>query len=574
MTEPYFLYFGLDAHSRELLSMICGPTEWVELAPLDKGLSGSLVLMGRWSIAGASSKFHVFKIGNPGKLRREYEAINGIAAPLVRNFPNAHYQVSADGTRAILSQEFMGDSDGSTRSLRQYIEAAVDESEVTQILNRLYTERIIDWLPKQPTPGIPTTVGEELKSWVSKGNFQAAVEGVGRAGVEASLKELFSVDVARVAKLIKLVLGAPINVEKGPIHGDLHSQNIIVDHSNRISLIDFGWTGVRWRAIDYLWLECSLKFVVASPYARLDDLIYLDEMLDRAWDDDKALDTTPLDGRLEGRSLKNIAAGIGVIRRHARAHVKGLSLADYRKGLIGMMDALTTFPQLNRAYLLHSMARNAIALEREVSDDGPYRRLYRPSEILWPSRPGRMVKKAADQFGKPGRALDIGCGDGKDIVFLDDRGWFVNAFDINRVAVANVEKRVAQYFGPRHRLRGEVFVADASKYAYSSEEYDLVVAYGLYHCLDDDRLAEVHRGVVQALRPGGLFAFASFNDTMPVPDEHGTDDLFLRPPEHIFDVAAPDFDVVDKEIGTITEVHPPLNQDHSHGLTWALLRKK
>src|SRR5438132_12023084 len=100
--------------------------------------------MGRWSISAASSKFHVFKIGDPRKLRREYDAIVGIAAPLVRNFPHAAYWNSADGKRALLSQEFLGDGDGSTTSLRQFIERAGDADAVRTILDRLYSERIID----------------------------------------------------------------------------------------------------------------------------------------------------------------------------------------------------------------------------------------------------------------------------------------------------------------------------------------------------------------------------------------------------------------------------------------------
>ena len=157
---------------------------------------------------------------------------------------------------------------------------------------------------------------------------------------------------------------------------------------------------------------------------------------------------------------------------------------------------------------------------------------------------------------------------------MDDRGWTVTAFDINRVAIANVTQRAVRHFGSMYKLRGEISTDDACKYAYPSEEFDLVVAYGLYHCLDDERLALVHGGIVQALKSGGLLAFATFNDTLPVPENHGTDDLVLRPPEHIFDIAAADFDLLDREVGRIDEVHPPLTVSHSHGLTWGLFRKK
>lgn len=573
-TGTNFLYFGAKDHWGELFRLICGrEPAWVELAPLDKGLSGSDVLLGRWDISGTPSKFHVFKIGDPKKLKHEFDAISKIAAPLVKNFPNVNFKRSADRKHGILSQEFMGESDGSTRSLRQYIEAASDESQVTSILNRLYNERIIDWIPPETPKPIITTVRTELNSWIKKGDLSHAVKEVGEPGIRRSLLDQFDLKFEELEKLSALAFSSQISVEKGPVHGDLHAQNVIVDLSERISLIDFGWTAVRWRAIDYLWLECSLKFVVASPYASIVDLIAMEEIIDSAWDS-SSLDTSTLDGRLLSPSLKNIAAGVDVIRRNARQHLPSLTLQDYRKGLIAMAHALTTFPKLNRVYLMHSMARNAVALRDDLHSEGPYSRLYQGTQLLWPSKAGRMVKKAAERSHSPGLALDVGCGDGKDVVYLEDRGWTVTGIDINSVAVAGVDRRVMQFFGPLHKLRGEVERADAAVYHYPAEQFDLVVAYGLYHCLNDEDVQVVHKSIVKTLRPGGLFAFAAFNKLLPVPDGHGTDELFLRDVEHIFELAKPDFEVLEREVGEINEVHPPIITEHRHSLTWALLQKK
>lgn len=571
--EPSYIYLGLDAHSKELLQQVCNFPPRIELAPLDKGLSGSIVLMGRWWVSDVPSKFHVFKIGNPGKLLREYDAIRKYAAPLLDNFPHVEYAVSKDGQRAILSQEFLGTSDGSVRSLRRFIEEADSEEQVVAILDRLYSERILAWRIDTPQTRVGR-IQDELLPWIQKGDLDAAIRDIGEAALEESLLVNYGIALRTLRDLIGSVVRSRVVVQVGPVHGDLHAQNVILGDKDRLSLIDFGWTDVRWRAIDYLWLECSLKYVVSSPYARLEDLDVMDALIDDSWDNDAEINTAALDGRMYAASLKKIAAGVAAIRRRARSRVAALSLNDYRKGIITMSCALTSVPKLNRTYLIHSIARNALALGDDLLDEGPYHRLYNPSALLWPAKAGRMVEKAVVHQTVPGRALDVGCGDGKNLVFLESKGWTVTGIDINSVAVAGVEKRARQHFGDGYELRSRIARADARNYDYPSDAFDLVVAYGLYHCLDDAAVAEVHRGITNSLRSGGYLAFAAFNDTLPVPQGHGTDDLVLRDSEHIFELSRNDFEVVEREIGLIEESHPGVIERHRHGLTWALLRKR
>src|SRR4029453_6820806 len=53
---------------------------------------------------------------------------------------------------------------------------------------------------------------------------------------------------------------------------------------------------------------------------------------------------------------------------------------------------------------------------------------------MWSGRPnGRLVAEVAGLT--PGRALDVGCGEGADAIWLARRGWTVTAIDISDVAV-------------------------------------------------------------------------------------------------------------------------------------------
>ena len=58
---------------------------------------------------------------------------------------------------------------------------------------------------------------------------------------------------------------------------------------------------------------------------------------------------------------------------------------------------------------------------------------------MWSGRPnGRLVAEVADLT--PGRALDVGCGEGADAIWLARRGWTVTAIDVSDVAVSRARE--------------------------------------------------------------------------------------------------------------------------------------
>src|ERR1700737_2768347 len=64
---------------------------------------------------------------------------------------------------------------------------------------------------------------------------------------------------------------------------------------------------------------------------------------------------------------------------------------------------------------------------------------------MWSGRPnGRLVAEVADLT--PGGALEVGCGEGADAIWLARRGWTVTAIDISDVAVSRA-REAAQLVG-------------------------------------------------------------------------------------------------------------------------------
>jgi SAM-dependent methyltransferase len=123
---------------------------------------------------------------------------------------------------------------------------------------------------------------------------------------------------------------------------------------------------------------------------------------------------------------------------------------------------------------------------------------YGSAPALWSGQPNqRLVEHATDLT--PGTALDIGCGEGADALWLASRGWQVTAVDISPVALARAAER-ATAAGPE--VAGRITWEQADLLAWSPRtEVDLVSAQFLH--LPPEPAVQVQARLAAAVRPGG-----------------------------------------------------------------------
>ncbi|SDR82587.1 Thiopurine S-methyltransferase (TPMT) [Paraoerskovia marina] len=123
---------------------------------------------------------------------------------------------------------------------------------------------------------------------------------------------------------------------------------------------------------------------------------------------------------------------------------------------------------------------------------------YRSAPAVWSGRPNpRLVEHAGDLA--PGRALDVGCGEGADVLWLAERGWQVTGVDLSQVALDRAAGHVAQA-GPDVAARATWERVDLLEWS-PSETYDLVNVQFMH--LPTPTLRSVHRRLAAAVRPGG-----------------------------------------------------------------------
>lgn len=105
----------------------------------------------------------------------------------------------------------------------------------------------------------------------------------------------------------------------------------------------------------------------------------------------------------------------------------------------------------------------------------------------------------------PGRAIDLGCGTGTNVIYLAQRGFDAVGVDIAARAIAKA-RRKAEVAG----VRAHFLVADVRDLPPDLGLFDFALDIGCFHSLrEDDRQAYV-RSLSRVLRPGGKYLLWTF----------------------------------------------------------------
>lgn len=145
-------------------------------------------------------------------------------------------------------------------------------------------------------------------------------------------------------------------------------------------------------------------------------------------------------------------------------------------------------------------------------DSQAWDRRYAGRELLWTSQPNRfLVEEAADL--EPGRALDLACGEGRNAVWLAERGWRVIGVDFSGVAL---EK--GRELAHARAVRVEWVAADVLEYAPEPEAFELVLVF--YLQVPQAQLIPILQTAAEAVAPGGTFLLVG-HDRSNIAEGHG-----------------------------------------------------
>lgn len=139
---------------------------------------------------------------------------------------------------------------------------------------------------------------------------------------------------------------------------------------------------------------------------------------------------------------------------------------------------------------------------------------YAAQPLLWAVDPGPFLGgEVGDR--PPGRALDLGAGEGRTALWLAARGWQVTAVDFSDVALDRGRQRVEAAGAPGSV---EWICADLVAFEPTGGAYDLVLL--LFVHLPEAERRRLLQSATATLNPGGMVLVVGY-DTTHVPAAGG-----------------------------------------------------
>jgi 2-polyprenyl-3-methyl-5-hydroxy-6-metoxy-1,4-benzoquinol methylase len=235
-------------------------------------------------------------------------------------------------------------------------------------------------------------------------------------------------------------------------------------------------------------------------------------------DDRKEQTVTKQSRRLIVRSLLALIAALSLNRAHAQAQPSPeemwqafLTWLPKAPGPDGPPSALFAVYRdlLIKAGVPSQEASQRVDVLRRMHRERPdgwrvmFNIIYASKNPGYAAEPNALLVSTAEGR-KPGRALDIGMGQGRNSVFLAMKGWDVTGFDLSDEGIATARRNAERAGVKINAIRGTEDAFD-----YGTEQWDLIVF--VYEPFPITTSAYVRR-LHQSLRAGGLIVVEGFSE--------------------------------------------------------------
>jgi SAM-dependent methyltransferase len=195
-------------------------------------------------------------------------------------------------------------------------------------------------------------------------------------------------------------------------------------------------------------------------------------------------------------------------------------------------------------------------LERVGRDDAEWDKRYAEVEQVWSGEPnGALVAEVSNL--EPGTALDVGCGEGADAIWLASRGWRVTAIDVSDIALQRAARAAEQ-----SHVEVEWIHAGLLEAILPSSGFDLVSAQ--YPALPHTPDRDAERRLIDAVAPLGHLLVVHHADVdIEEAKAHGFDPADYVAPSDVASLLSDSWQVTFDERRP-RQVHSGAGSGHSH----------
>lgn len=180
-------------------------------------------------------------------------------------------------------------------------------------------------------------------------------------------------------------------------------------------------------------------------------------------------------------------------------------------------------------------------------------------------KPSELVVNIAEKLPKNLKALDLGCGEGRNAIYLANMGFVTSAVDISESGIEKLNTVASE-----KNLKVASSVCDMRKYNFP-HEFDFIVCKGCLHLINRNEWKIVLENMKKFTTCGGYHIVDVFTDTLPEPDDQRGLMIGLFKEGELFEYYR-DWEIIQTKSFNFKDTHPG-GISHEHSCNAIIVRK-
>lgn len=203
-------------------------------------------------------------------------------------------------------------------------------------------------------------------------------------------------------------------------------------------------------------------------------------------------------------------------------------------------------------------------------DKSKYEKVYSKNKSFFGKKPSLLIYNHYHIFPKNLSFLDLGCGQGQDLLFMNKLGYKCLGVDSSSAAVNQLQKIIK-----KRKLKDiEVEQTDISNFDFSKNRYDIVSLRNILQYLEKEETQKIIKKVQKYVKKNGFVIVSAFTTEDPSYSAKTTGFKSHFEKNELLKNFSSKFHIIYYFEGMIWDKGHGSYPPHQHGMTMLIARKK
>lgn len=199
-----------------------------------------------------------------------------------------------------------------------------------------------------------------------------------------------------------------------------------------------------------------------------------------------------------------------------------------------------------------------------------YNQIYKNNNV-WGNQPNELLQKIYSQLNTGANFLDLGCGQGRDSLFMLQKGFKVDAIDNSQEGINKIKEFIQANNLPIDNIN--LFCNDIKNFNITKNKYDITNAFNSLQFLSKKEALKIIEDIKCNIKNNGYVIISGFTVNDPLYKKMNNDGRCFFESQELRKIFS-DFNIIEYKEDIIEDKgHPGSPEPHQHGVVKIIAQK-